>query len=71
MYELQDYKNLCEKRILQIYPDHPIPLEEKHLGGLIEKKEEIEYNSFHSNEKIPKSIADMVLSKLNMIFKFI
>jgi len=29
--ELQDYKNLCEKRIIQIFPGHPIPLEEKHL----------------------------------------
>lgn len=30
--ELQDYKNLCEKRLLQVSPGHPLPVEEKHLG---------------------------------------
>lgn len=30
--ELQDYKNLCEKRLLQVCPGHPLPVEEKHLG---------------------------------------
>jgi chromosome segregation ATPase len=29
---LELYKNLCEKRILEIYPDHPLPISESHLG---------------------------------------
>lgn len=29
---LENYKNLCERRILEIYPDHPIPVKEEHLG---------------------------------------
>lgn len=30
---LETYKNLCEKRILEIYPDHPLPITESHIGS--------------------------------------
>lgn len=32
---LENYKNLCEQRILEIYPDHPLPVKEEHLGTAI------------------------------------
>jgi len=39
--ELQDYKSLCEKRLLQVCPGHPLPIEEKHLG--------VSFNNSNSN----------------------
>ena len=34
---LENYKSLCEKRILELFPSHPIPVTEKDLGNIPEK----------------------------------
>jgi hypothetical protein len=31
LLELQSYKNLCEQRILQLIPSHPLPILSSHL----------------------------------------
>lgn len=46
---LNQYKKLCEKRILELYPDHPIPVTEQDLGTLTTQHEEL--NSKFSAEK--------------------
>ena len=33
--DLEIYKQLCEKRILELCPDHDIPISEEHLGQVI------------------------------------
>lgn len=35
LQELESYKALCEKRILEFCPDHPIPVLPEHLGKCI------------------------------------
>ena len=30
--ELENYKELCEARILELSPQHPLPLKQQHLG---------------------------------------
>ena len=31
LYELQEYKQICEKRVLQLSPNHPLPVVESHI----------------------------------------
>ena len=31
LYELQEYKQICEKRISQLSPNHPFPVLESHI----------------------------------------
>lgn len=38
--ELFDYKTLCEKRIRQLMPSHPIPIKENHIKIMPQKFEE-------------------------------
>jgi hypothetical protein len=33
LIQLENYKLLCEKRILELAPDHPLPVELSHMGN--------------------------------------
>ena len=51
--ELQEYKNLCEKRILQIFPGHPLPINEIHIQNNFKISEfPINQNEYNYNEKV-------------------
>ena len=43
---MKDYVNLLEKRILALFPNHPLPVRESHFN-LIKPEEEISKNNFH------------------------
>jgi len=52
--ELQDYKNLCEKRLLQVFPGHPLPVEQKHFGDNYNEN----YFSFEGNKGSLSALSD-------------
>lgn len=55
--ELFDYKKLCEDRIKQLMPSHPIPVKETHLKVLPKKFEEsIKANKDLENHNLKKEI---------------
>lgn len=47
--ELQEYSSLCEKRIKQILPTHPLPVQEAHL------KNDMQGNDFTKTQEIQSS----------------
>ena len=53
---LENYKNLCEKRIQEIYPDHPLPITESHLGT---------FNSYVSDLQVARSKISKLESQLH------
>jgi hypothetical protein len=55
--ELFDYKKLCEDRIRQLMPSHPIPVKETHLKVLPKKFEEsIKANKDLENHNLKKEL---------------
>ena len=45
LIELQKYKNLCEQRILQLMPNHSLPVTSSHLQEINPKYESNEINN--------------------------
>lgn len=55
--ELFDYKKLCEDRIRQLMPSHPIPIKETHLKVLPKKFEEsVKANKELENHNLKKEL---------------
>lgn len=72
--KLENYKSLCEKRILQLEPNHPLPIKEKHIKNILLNGSDIGNNEFQEQnykqnielEKYKKEISNLH-QKLNLI----
>eukprot|EP00743_Colponemidia_sp_Colp-15_P005932 GILK01006378.1.p1 GENE.GILK01006378.1~~GILK01006378.1.p1 ORF type:complete len:1431 (-),score=317.00 GILK01006378.1:139-4236(-) len=51
--ELESYRSLCEERILELVPNHPLPLRSEHLGS--------DFGQTNSGQ-VPKQAASYILS---------
>lgn len=56
--DLHEYKLLCEKRIKQLYPGHPLPIKEAHLN-FPPSEDKVSGNLENENHNLKKEIQNL------------
>ena len=65
LIELQNYKTICEKKIKQAFPDHPLPINENHIKKLSNEIIRTDSNSHLLKNQI-KELKNSILNKDNV-----
>jgi hypothetical protein len=74
LFALQEYKQLCEKRILQLCPHHPLPVVDSHIKTDEDMPKnyaaEITTNNFNQTSKLQFTDLTRQLNNKDNVFNF-